>query len=268
MTTLGRMRFAAALCAAFGLQGCVALAAVPILASGAMVGRTAVFGERTRQALVEGTDIDPGDLEAVPLDTQYVLLDTTTLPEPAQPAPQSASYTAFHDYAAARFAEGDWSRSAILADPGKLRPLRAPCEEHRPAVLVDLDPQAGLVPLSPTARPAARFVGLLGDLRRRGITVAWMTDREPSDARAVRARLRDTGLDPTGRDPLFVQRYPGEKKQARRQALGETHCLLAIAGDERADFDDLYLYLLDQSSAAPLEAMLGEGWFLMPAPLQ
>ncbi len=108
---------------------------------------------------------------------------------------------------------------------------------------------------------------MIDDLRRQGVTIAWITDREPQDAGTIRARLLEAGLDPTGRDPLFVQRYPGELKQARRRALLETHCLLAIAGDDRRDFDDLYLYLLDPASALSLEAMIGDRWFLIPNPL-
>ena len=40
-----------------------------------------------------------------------------------------------------------------------------------------------------------------------------------------------------------------------------------MAGDERADFDDLYNYLIDYSDARALEPMLGSGWFIIDNPV-
>ena len=44
-------------------------------------------------------------------------------------------------------------------------------------------------------------------------------------------------------------------------------CVVALAGDERADFDELFQYLKNPAAAAPLEALIGKGWFLIPQPL-
>ena len=99
------------------------------------------------------------------------------------------------------------------------------------------------------------------------MAIGWITDLAHGDARAVRARLRASGLDPAGQDAFFVRRYPRESKQERRRAIGTTHCVLAIAADGREDFDNLYQHLRDPAGAAPLEAMLGDGWFLIPNPL-
>ena len=52
-----------------------------------------------------------------------------------------------------------------------------------------------------------------------------------------------------------------------REQLAQLSCLIAIAGDTRSDFDELYDYLLDPNDAAPLEPIIGEGWFLIPTPL-
>ncbi|MGB3165543.1 MAG: hypothetical protein WBA68_02075 [Alteraurantiacibacter sp.] len=263
-----RFRVSLALASALSLQGCIlAAAAVPVLVGGAMVGN-AVFGERTRQAVAEGNDdLDADDVDLAEL-AGVTILDMTELPAPDIAAPTSGPYAALRDFTLAAVpGEEERAYSALLETPSTLQPTRAACEAQIPAVLVDLDPAEGLVSLEPDARPDLAFVSAIAELRRQGVAIAWMTDREPTEAGAIRRRLAETGLDPAGRDPLFVQRFPGEEKQRRRRALLETHCLLAIAGDDRRDFDDLYNYLRDPGSATSLEAMIGSGWFLIPTPL-
>ena len=245
----------------------MALAVVPIAASGGLLARSALSGERTRQAITEGNAIEPEQVDFATY-AEFTVLDATELPAPVASLPTSGPFAAFRSYTlAALDAEEGEREAALLENPSSLRNAKVPCRKDVPAVLVDLDPAGGMVPLAAGAAPDPALVAVLDDLRRRNVAVAWMTDREPTEAGAIRAMLLNTRLDPTGRDPLFVQRYPGETRQERRRALLETHCLIAIAGDERADFDDLYTYLRDQSAAAPLEAMLGAGWFIVPTPL-
>ncbi|WP_340588627.1 hypothetical protein [Erythrobacter alti] len=253
--------------ATLGLQGCVlAAAAVPLLATGAMVGK-AVLGERTRQAIAEGNDIDPDSIAIASLG-EYALLETSELPAPVAPAPLDGAYADLRIHTSTALAAGmDGQFSALLADPTTLQPTRARCEAEVPAILIDLDPADELMALDGRAERYPALVPTLDALRSQGVAIAWITDREPQDAGAIRRRLIESRLDPTGRDPLFVQRFPGERKQARRQALLETHCLIAIAGDDRRDFDDLYIYLIDPSAAGGLEPMIGDGWFLIPNPL-
>ncbi|GGD63215.1 hypothetical protein GRI62_12755 [Erythrobacter arachoides] len=264
----------AAMAIALALQGCVALAIVPIAASGGLLARSALTGDRTREAITVGTDIDPETVDFASY-AAFTVLDTSELPAPAATIPDDGPLGAFHAFAARALPDADPDAaarpaerySALLQNPSALRPSLAACQQEVPAVLLDLDPAGGLMPTAMGAAPNPALVAVLDDLRRRNVAIAWMTDREPTEAGRIRELLLSTGLDPTGRDPLFVQRYPGETKQARRRALLETHCPIAIAGDERTDFDDLYAFLLDQSAAGPLEAMLGSGWFLIPAPL-
>ncbi|QZH74020.1 MAG: hypothetical protein JY451_09655 [Erythrobacter sp.] len=238
--------------------------------------RNAVSGERTRQAIAEGTAIAPETIDVTEF-AEYTLLDISELPAPPSRIPTAGPHAQLHREASALLQAG-WldgaplpdtalPESALLLNPSSLTPSRVACEEAIPALLVDLDPGAESMPLDGNLSPDPELVTVLDDLRRQGLTIAWITDREPQDAGTIRARLLEAGLDPTGRDPLFVQRYPGELKQARRRALLETHCLLAIAGDDRRDFDDLYLYLRDPAAALPLEAMLDDRWFLIPNPL-
>ena len=58
-----------------------------------------------------------------------------------------------------------------------------------------------------------------------------------------------------------------DRKQTRRDQLAEASCLIAIAGDERADFHELFDYLRNPSDADALEPMMGDGWFIIPTPL-
>ncbi|MDE1468518.1 hypothetical protein [Aurantiacibacter sp. D1-12] len=254
------------LTATLGLQGCVlAAAAIPLAAGGAIVGSQA-FGERTAQAIAEGTDIDPETITEASFG-QYALVPGGVLPEPVAALPSSGAYGDWHSFTLSQLGADASGLSALLDDPASLEPTRSPCEAEVPAVLIDLDPEDGLMGLDSTALPSPELRAVLDNFRRQGVAIAWITDREPTDAGRIRTLLLGSRLDPTGRDPLFVQRFPGEGKQARRQALLETHCVIAIAGDTRADFDDLYTYLIDQSFAGGLEPMIGDGWFIIPTPL-
>lgn len=181
--------------------------------------------------------------------------------------PLGEGYGALHGYAMRTLGEGLPMTSAMLADPTSLQPVRRECDGNAPTVVIDLDPEGGLVPLVGPLAVNNELARVLSDLRARDVSIAWITDRGPVDARAVRDRLVAAGLDPEASDALYVERYPGETKQARRAALSQTQCVIAVAGDTRADFDDLYNYLIDPDDARPLELLLGNGWFLIDNPV-
>ena len=189
--------------------------------------------------------------------------------EPA-PAPTPTPFAAFHRYALDRLAgngPGNVRRSMLLADPASLDPALQACGTKPPAVLIDLDPANSLLPLVAGNRADQQLGALLVDLRTRGVAVYWISGHSPGAASAIRQQLTASALDPTGNDPLIVARFASETKQQRRRALGETHCLLAVLGDSRSDFDELYDYLRDPGLADPLEVLIGHGWFLAPNPL-
>lgn len=159
--------------------------------------------------------------------------------------------------------------SALLVEPTSLTPEMMTCQNKPMGVVIDLDPQGGPLPLedgAATPQPSPSLEAALASLREQDISIFWITDHSAANAGKVRQFLRASLLDPEGADPLMVMRYPGEKKQARRSNVGQTHCLIAIAGDERSDFDELYDFLREPSAAAELESLLGNGWFLT-APL-
>ncbi len=198
---------------------------------------------------------------------------TVAPPAPLSPASTTSAITAhaaFHRFALERLAAspaGAGRRSMLLADPASLDPTLQTCGPRPPAVLIDLDPANSLLPLVTTNRADPLLAALLADLRGRGVAVYWITGHAPGAAAAIRQQLVDSTLDPTGNDPLIVTRFASESKQVRRQTLGQTHCLLAILGDYRGDFDELYDYLRDPALADPLEVLVDHGWFLAPNPL-
>jgi hypothetical protein len=176
----------------------------------------------------------------------------------------------FYDFAVTRLEEppvAGGRLSVLLADPPSLDPELKRCGNLPPAVLVDLDPGNGLMPLVSTDRANPDLARYLGLLRERGVTVFWISGHGPGAASQIRQRLVASGLDPTGADPLVVTRFAGESKQARRYGLGESNCVLAMMGDQRGDFDELYDYVLDPIMAAPLEEHVNHGWFIAPPPL-
>ncbi len=62
-------------------------------------------------------------------------------------------------------------------------------------------------------------------------------------------------------------RYPGDRKQTRRDDLAKVSCVIAIAGDSRSDFNELFEYLVNPEAALALELLIGQGWFLIPPAL-
>jgi hypothetical protein len=158
-------------------------------------------------------------------------------------------------------------QSALLADPGKLQPETLACDAQPPAVLLDLDPGDERLSLAEPGPPNPALTGALAMLRAQGVTVFWISDNPSAAAAAIRQKLRESGLDPAGEDPLLIQRFPGERKQTRRRELAESHCLVAIAGDVREDFDELYAYIREGAPTYRLEPLVGEGWFITPNPL-
>ncbi len=173
-----------------------------------------------------------------------------------------------HSYASSpEFAVSGARGSATLLDPTSLEPDRNECTQGESTVLIDLDPENGeLLPVN-TRSASPVFAQKLADLRVRGVTIAWISENSEDKANDIRIALFQSGLDPLGADKLLLIRTPDERKQTRRDELAHNSCLIAIAGDARSDFHELFDYLLNPSDAVALEPLIGEGWFLIPTPL-
>ncbi len=114
---------------------------------------------------------------------------------------------------------------------------------------------------------AVELAPALSRLRANGLTILWLSGADRSNSEAIRGLLARALLDPTGRDVLALP-APSERKQFLRRRLGEEYCIEAIAGDRRVDFDELYDFLRDESTAFALEPLIGKGWFLVPPVLK
>jgi hypothetical protein len=191
------------------------------------------------------------------------------LPPPAARG-DGAGYDALYDFADKQAhipVAGSERYSAILAQPLDLRPEMKECSIHPAAVLIDLDPAGGTLDPAVTEHADPELAAKLGLLRAQGVVIGWISANSADRAGELRRALVASGLDPAGRDELALLRYPEERKQTRREDFGKEFCLVAIAGDDRSDFDELYQYIKDPTLAAPLDALLGNGWFLIPQPL-
>ena len=189
---------------------------------------------------------------------------------PGTPAGDPRAYDALYAYVdqQARRDPVDAPRqSALLQAPGTLSPVRTICSIRPPAVLIDLDPADGTFDPEMAPAPNPALAQMIASLRLQEVDIFWISSLAAVRAGGVRKALVESGLDPAGRDGLLLMRKIDDRKQIRRRELGDTHCVVAIAGDNRTDFDELYLYLKDASAAQPLEELIGAGWFLTPLPL-
>lgn len=288
------------------LGGCVA-AAIPVLAAGGLVVRDDKPDSAPDQiepivevqpkveaplATVPAQQlaVEPGTaapvMELPPVDQPGSDTQALAAPAPAVSAVAATSsasatgqleaaqrvnpYAAFYRHAAeqARLDPVAAPRSsAVLAAPGSLQPVMSDCAILPPAVVVDLDPATGRVPLGAPFAANPDLAEVLAALRVQNVAVFWISANSAADAGRVRERLLESGLDPWGRDGLLLMRRAEDRKDARRRELSETHCVSAIAGDSRSDFDELFDFLRNPAAAAPLEPLLGAGWFLTPPPV-
>ncbi len=243
--------FAALAClAGLTLSGCAAVA-LPVLAGGAIVRST-----------TDGIDAD---------------LSRASTPDQS-PAPQAAasstpSHTRYHDpeekdafalfFAYAKGWNGQ--KTAALRQPAALDGVRKECRNTAPSVLIDLDPAGSVFAPGMALSRRKELAANLAELRKRNISVAWISAASAAYAGDVRLALKNSGLDPASSDALLMMRYHTDRKQTRRNDLAEAMCLIAIAGDERADFDELYKHLINPEAAYTLERIVGNGWFLVPS---
>lgn len=202
------------------------------------------------------------------------LTELTALPPPsATGATGGDAYAAMAKYALLQApppAPGKARHSAIV-DPASITgsAKTLDCADQPPAVLIDLDPGKGVLDLNDPPHPAEGLAAALASLRAVGVTVLWISALPNSGADRLHTLLTATLLDPTGADKLLLLSGKSDSKQQQRMAALKQWCIVAIAGDRRGDFDELYDYLKDPNapSISMLEPMMGSGWFLAPLPI-
>ena len=157
--------------------------------------------------------------------------------------------------------------SAILANTRGLRPDRTECRTGKTAVLVDLDPANGLVPLDEGIAASPRLSRILDGLRAQDVAVLWLSARKAEEAVELRQVLAGSGLDPTRVDPLYLTRFVNESKATRRADAAREFCIVAVLGDGWNDFDSYFRGPGRPSSATVFDELIGDAWFLAPPPL-
>ncbi|MFN2099550.1 hypothetical protein [Altererythrobacter sp. MF3-039] len=267
------------LLSAASLSGCVAAAAIPVLAGGSMLRSDAVAGSATETRTTAQQPATASSSEpATGGQPALVRVDMTSLPPPTAQDVRAAavqriearSFDDFYGYALAQASLDPLEapmRSALLTNPGSLEPIRHMCGARAPVVLVDLDPEGTLFDPAAVGNGNAALGEVLAVLRSRGITIAWVSALGEEAEPAIRNRLVRERLDPQGADLLLLVSEDNASKQQSRITLAETHCPIAIAGDARDDFDELFAYLKNPDAALALNEMFGAGWFLTPNPI-
>ena len=250
------------------LGGCLA-AVVPVLAAGGLIGG----GLRSRSDIVADLPAaNAAALAAVPdtRGTSLQLTNLTELPPPSDPSLLAASpWQAFASFALQRatdLAAGSDASSALLTPESvmALQTRTRPCRTPEAAVVIDLDPGSAVFAPGAAGPAAPDVAAAAAQLRDAGVIVLWVSQASANDVATIAEAIKTSGLDPTGRDPILLVRNADERKQVLREEANQTVCVVAIAGDRRSDFDELFDYLRDQRLATVYDAELGHGWFLVP----
>ena len=281
LTVRGSLGIAAGLALAPLLSGCIAVAALPLLAGGAMFAGGNVKIRSATKRPKAAPALAPSGLAkivaeqtagmAVPAAGGVTLTTLTALPPPDAGRDATDPWQRFAGYAVERsvqVAESPAGATALLQKGTLLEIARMqPCTAKVPAVIVDLDPAGGVFAPLQGLTPAPGVAAGLARIRAAGAAVLWVTALPASRVGELAEVLRQTGLDPEGRDPLLLARSPEDRKQVLREEANKDVCVIAIAGDRKGDFDELFDYLRDPRSGDSLDYLLGAGWFLVPPPL-
>ncbi|MDP5104507.1 MAG: hypothetical protein NWP98_11325, partial [Erythrobacter sp.] len=175
-----------------------------------------------------------------------------------------AQFVRYGSAVAAAGASGTAPLSAMLSDPIAIDGQRRLCETgEQPVAVIDLDPKDGV--FAPPADPAKQPGLALGlaVLREAGVVITWLSDLSVNQSGTLRTALEQSGLDPRGEDIISLRRETDDRKQQRKDNLAGITCIIAIAGDERPDFDERFKYLRSPEAGAELEPVIGNGWFLI-----
>jgi hypothetical protein len=273
MTKIGKLRIGIMLAALPLLSGCVAAIAVPLMtAAGA-------FSERRRSRAEVVADLPAANAAALVAMPETVaaaagpsmqLTNLTELPPPSGAIPTAAvPWREFAKHAlgrAAGLAESGNAVSALLTQESALtfRTELQPCAAREAAVVIDLDPADAVFAPGLAGQASPDIAAEVARLRAAGVIVLWVSQASANHVAGVAEALQASGLDPTGRDPILLVRNAEERKQVLREEANQTVCVVAMAGDERGDFDELFDYLRDPRLATVYDEQLGSGWFLVP----
>ncbi|MFM2371289.1 MAG: hypothetical protein RIS85_1011 [Pseudomonadota bacterium] len=269
------------------LGGCVAAALVPLAAGGTLVKKTAdgsktarvvkpvvVVGTATATAAEPVAELAPVMQADVAQAAADPAAEAPASPTPALSADPLDGYGAMAEFvlAQAETAKPGKARRSALLDQRSLTalPRMLSCGDQRGALVIDLDPGDKAFDLNDPPSPAPGLAERLRAIRGTGTAVVWIASLPESRSKELATVLQATGLDPLGIDPFLLMRPRETRKQQVLNRAAEDWCVLAIAGDRKADFDEVFDYLRnpDGPVALALEQHLGAGWFVVPPPIR
>jgi hypothetical protein len=262
--------------AAVALQGCVA-AVLPAIAAGGLAKRQIDVGKkRAREAEAEMKVAEQAPPPPPPI---VEVLDQSTTPsaetggmtatERLEKSSIRSLYLPFARHAleqAALRKQGGSPKSAVLANKVSLtNPVAIPCGNKPMVAIIDVD-IAPSTPAEIEIEPQKGFGPLLQVIREADIRIAWISDMSEEQASPNLEILRK-GDEPALSDKdIMLFGHPRFRKQEQRWQLARDNCVVAIAGDRKGDFDELYDYLRDPDYAIRLDGFINRGWFLLPPP--
>lgn len=121
--------------------------------------------------------------------------------------------------------------------------------------------------------PVPGAVEAVRAVRALGVTVVFNSNRSSANAPFTERMLDGLGLGPAKHgSTLFLtgDDATGSRKDARRATIAETHCVIAMGGDQLGDFSDLFNAIGDPAlrraaaDTSPIGGLWGKGWFMLP----
>jgi hypothetical protein len=196
------------------------------------------------------------------------------------------TYAAFEGYALAQAAHRP-ADSVVLAESATLAaPAWVPCGDKPLAVVFDIDEtvvlNTGLMhsraagpgaPRDTAVRPVPGAVEAIHRLEAAGITAIYNTNRTTNMTDGVIASLVAVGLEtPVHGETLFLNGDDAMRgnKDGRRATIAGKWCVVAMAGDQLADFSELFNHVGSSADrrratlAGAIAAEWGRGWFMLP----
>ncbi|MFN3432932.1 MAG: HAD family acid phosphatase [Sphingomonas sp.] len=206
------------------------------------------------------------------------------------------AFRALVSYATYRKAAGD---SVVLAPTATLAaPAWASCAGKQRAAVFDADETVLLnlgVEALAARNPAAPFdaaqwtrwertgakavvpvpgaLEAFAALRAANIAVIINSNRSASEYAGTIAALRAAGLGDFALGVDLFLKNGGSGKDARRTAIAQRYCVVAMAGDQLGDFSDLFNAIPSSADrrrvadSGAISAMWGNGWFVLPNPV-
>lgn len=229
------------------LQGCAA-ALIPAIAASS-IAKSRLSGKRS----VRGRQLAVSPASPSSFGPGVTVTSLKSLPAPSIATVDPTLH--FVNYALMAAATGTTpAHSMVLSPTSRVEKVDfLPCAAGQPlAVAID----AGLA-------SAPSLTEALRRLRAFSVEVLWIADTSEVDP--LRTALTKSGAWAHGDAPILTTGVGAERKELVRQEATRAFCVVAVAGAKRSDVEELYAYVRDPITAAPLESYWNAGWFVLPA---